>query len=419
LSISTLLADPCTPVERTPLTKQVVIIGAGPYGLSTAAHLKHAGVDPYVFGQPMSFWKNSMPGGMLLRSKNEASNIAAPQEHLSIFGYEKTIGRKIADPVPIEDFIAYGEWFQKQVVPNLDTRQVRNVSYDGTFFELTLDDGERMQAKSVVLALGIGFFSRRPEQFRDVPKELAAHSSELSSFSRFKGKRVAVIGRGQSALESAALLHESGAKVQILTRDPALIYRPFAWRKHLFRRLTSGPLLPFSYKVFPPTDLGDIRTARKMAHPELFRRQTPEVQEQLLKACAKPIGAYWLEPRLKDVEVKTGVSVTRASINGTGLTLELSNGTSDRVDFVVLATGYQIDISRYSILDRSLSQQIQKTPDGYPVLDTNLQTSVEGLYMAGVVGEKTLGPTLRFVTGTSNAGPRLAAGIAGKRRSGN
>src|SRR5262249_9076804 len=130
-------------------------------------------------------------------------------------------------------------------------------------------------------------------------------------------------------------------------------------------------------------------------------------------------GAYWLEPRLKDVEVKTSVSVTRATMNGKGWMLELSNGTSDHVDFVVLATGYKIDISRYPILDRSLSQQIQKTPDEYPVMDRKLQTSVKGLYMAGVVGEKTLGPTLRFVTGTSNAGPRLAAGIVGKRRSSN
>ena len=234
MSISTLLADPCTPIAKRAQTKQVVIIGAGPYGLSTAAHLKHAGVDPYVFGQPMAFWKNNMPSGMLLRSKNEASNIAAPQKHLSIFAYEKAIGRKIADPVPIEDFIAYGEWFQKQVVPNLDTRHVRNVSHDGNLFELTLDDGEKMQAKSVILALGIGFFTQRPEQFRAIPRELASHSSELSEFSRFQGKRVAVIGRGQSALESAALLHENGAEVQVLTRDPALIFRPFAWRKHIF-----------------------------------------------------------------------------------------------------------------------------------------------------------------------------------------
>ncbi len=411
------MAEPCTPVKRSLQTKEVVVIGAGPYGLSAAAHLKHAGISPYVIGKPMSFWKESMPGGMLLRSKSEASNIAAPQKHLSIAGYERAIGRRIPDPVPIEDFIAYGDWFQKQVAPDLDPRYVHAVSYDGTFFNLIMEDGERMRAKSVVLALGIGFFSRRPEQFCNIPRELAPHSSDLSEFSQYKGKRVAVIGRGQSALESAALLHESGARVQILTRDPALIFRPFAWRKHLFRKLTSGPLLGLSYKIIPPTDLGDVRTARKMAHPDLFRRQSPEVQEQLLKACARPIGAYWLEPRLKGVEVKTGVSVTRADIHKSGLMLELTNGAKDHVDFVVLATGYKIDISRYHILDSSLKQQIQRTTDGYPVLDTNLQTSVKGLYMAGVVGEKTLGPTLRFVTGTSNAGPRLAAGIAGKRLS--
>lgn len=419
MSTAILTAGPRTRVWQPTQTKEVIVIGAGPYGLSAAAYLKDAGVDPYVFGQSMAFWKRNMPGGMLLRSKSEASNIAAPQKHLSILAYEKAIGRRIADPVPIEDFIAYGEWFQKQVVPNLDTRHVRNVSYNGNAFELILDDGERMLAQSVVVAMGIGLFSQRPEQFADIPRELAPHSSELSDFSRFKGKRVAVIGRGQSALESAALLHEQGAEVQILTRDPALVFRPFAWKKHIFRKLTSGPLLSLSYKIIPPTDLGDVWTARKMAKPELFRQQAPQVQEQLLRACARPIGAYWLEPRLKDLQVKTGVSVARAVTDGTGLMLELSNGTKERVDFVVLATGYKIDIFRYQILDSSLKREIKNTPDGYPVLDTNLQTSVKGLYMAGVVGEKTLGPTLRFVTGTSNAGPRLAAGIAGKRPSNN
>jgi FAD-dependent urate hydroxylase len=402
------------PAKTKTTTKEVIVIGAGPYGLSTAAYLQHAGVEPYVIGQTMAFWKKNMPGGMLLRSKSEASNISAPQKHLSIRSYEKTIGRKIADPVPIEDFIAYGEWFQKQVVPKLDTRQVMNVSHDGNVFELTMDDGEKLHAKSVVLALGIGPFLHRPKQFADIPRELAPHSSDLGDLAQFKGKRVAVIGRGQSALECAALLHENRAEVQILTRDPALIFRPFAWRKHIFRMLTSGPLLGLSYKIIPPTDLGDVWTARKMAIPELFRRQKPEVRDQLLRACARPIGAYWLEPRLKRVEVRTSVSVTRAAVDGTGLKLELSNGSNDHVDFVVLATGYKIDISRYHILDSSLQQHIQKTPEGYPVLDTNLQTSVKGLFMAGVIGEKTLGPTLRFVTGTSNAGPRLAAGISGR-----
>lgn len=415
MSKSIVMAGPCPPVRRPVQTKEIVVIGAGPYGLSTAAYLQDSGVEPYVIGQSMAFWKKNMPGGMLLRSKSEASNIAAPQKHLSIAAYEKAIGRKIADPLPIEDFIAYGEWFQKQVVPNLDTRHVQNVSHDGSVFELTLDDGERVQAKSVVLALGIGLFFHRPEQFAGIPPELAPHSSDLSDFSRFRGKRVAVIGKGQSALEYAALLHESHAEVQILTRAPALAFRPFAWRKHLFRKLTPGPLRELSYRILPPTDLGDIRTARKMADPDLFRRQLPEVQEKLLKDCARPVGAYWLPSRLEAVRVRTAVSVAGVKMSGTGLKLALSDGTTDQVDLVVLATGYRIDISKYHILDSSLKQHIQKTPDGYPVLDTSLQTSVNGLYMAGVIAERTLGPTLRFVTGTSNAGPRLAAAVIGKR----
>ncbi|MGA8763380.1 MAG: NAD(P)-binding domain-containing protein, partial [Candidatus Sulfotelmatobacter sp.] len=262
LSKSSVMAVSSPPVRRAVPTKEVVIVGAGPYGLSAAAYLQDAGVEPYVIGQSMAFWKKNMPGGMLLRSKNEASNIAAPQKHLSIAAYEKSLRRKIADPVPIEDFIRYGDWFQKQVAPNLDTRRVQKLSYDGNIFELTLDDGERFHAKSVVVALGIGPFSHRPEQFAGIPRELAPHSSELRDFSQFRNKRVAVVGKGQSALEYAALLHEKHAQVQVLTRASALVFRPFAWRKHIFRKLTSGPLLGLSYRIIPPTDLGDVRTAR-------------------------------------------------------------------------------------------------------------------------------------------------------------
>jgi FAD-dependent urate hydroxylase len=407
-------ADALSDMKTISQKKQVVVIGAGPYGLSTAAHLQDAGIEPYVIGQPMAFWKQNMPRKMLLRSRIEASNIAAPQNHLSLEAYAMAIRRKIPEPLPIEDFIAYGEWFQKRVVPNIDVRQVQNLAHEGTVFDLTMNDGERIQAKSVILSLGIGSFSFRPEQFAGLPRELAPHSSDLNDLSRFAGKRVVVIGNGQSALEYAALAHEEKADVEIITRAPAVTFHRFTWRKHLFRKLTPGPLRPLSYRILPPTDLGDIRTARKIAHPENFRRQPPDVQELLLKSCKRPAGAYWLPQRLAGVRVRTALQVSRVEVAGDKLELELSDGTRDQVDLVVLATGYRIDISKYQILDSSLQRKIRKTSDGYPVLATSLETSVAGLYMAGVVGERTLGPTLRFVTGTSNAGPQLAAALTGK-----
>jgi thioredoxin reductase len=397
--------------------KEAVVIGAGPYGLSTAAYLKDAGVDAYVIGKPMAFWKQSMPARMLLRSRIEASNIASPKEQLSLAAYQKSIKRKLPEPLPIEDFIAYGDWFQKQVVPDLDERLVRRVAYNGSIFDVIFEDGEKMQAKQLVLAVGIGLFSQRPDEFVDVPRELASHSSELSDLSQCNGQRVAVIGTGQSALEYAALLRENGADVVILSRSAEIRFRPFAWRKDVFRKLTSGPLRGLSYKILPPTDLGDIKTVRKMADPDLFRRQSPEIQEKLLRDCTRPIGAYWLTSRLEDVRTRTGVSVGRVEVSGAELKLDLTDGTTERVDMVVLATGYAVDISKFHFLDTLLQENIEKTPDGYPVLSMNLQTSIPGLYMAGVIAEKALGPTLRFVTGTSNAGPRLALSVASKRSS--
>ena len=71
-----------------------------------------------------------------------------------------------------------------------------------------------------MLAPGLAYYVNRPAEYNDLPPELVSHTADHAQFDSFAGKRVVVIGGGQSALESAALLHEAGAGVQLVSRSP-------------------------------------------------------------------------------------------------------------------------------------------------------------------------------------------------------
>ena len=197
---------------------EVAVIGAGPYGLSVAAHLKAAGVATAVFGEPMAFWRHNMPKGMMLRSPWRATHISDPAGTLSLDAYASAHGIAADRLLPLEDFVAYGEWFQRHAVPDVDRRAVRRIEATADGFRLTLDDGEIVSAGRVVVATGLRHQEYRPEAFHDLPAALVSHTSEHEGFEKFRGKRLAVIGRGQSACESAALLAEAGAEVELISR---------------------------------------------------------------------------------------------------------------------------------------------------------------------------------------------------------
>ena len=96
------------------------IIGAGPYGLAVAAHLREAGRDPHVFGEPFLFWRTQTPIGMILRSPHLASNVGDPHSKLTLQDYERDSGRPLPIPVPVDRFLEYGQWFQERGVPEFD-----------------------------------------------------------------------------------------------------------------------------------------------------------------------------------------------------------------------------------------------------------------------------------------------------------
>src|SRR5579884_2968151 len=202
----------------------VAIIGAGPYGLGTAARLQSLdSLDVRIFGEPMSFWAG-MPQGMLLRSHWDACNIGFPNGDLTIDSYKAESGGDFGKPVPLDAFIDYGRWFQRTAVPDVDRRRVTYVTSGPGGFRLRLEDGATLRAARVVVAAGIEAFPARPVVFDHFSPELVTHASEHRDLSRYSGGRVLVVGGGQSALESAALLHEGGAEVEVVARKEQLIW---------------------------------------------------------------------------------------------------------------------------------------------------------------------------------------------------
>src|SRR4051812_24749452 len=216
----------------------IAVIGAGPYGLSAGAYLRQIkGMEVRVLGEPMEFWRSRMPLGMLLRSAWSASSIADPGGRLSLDAYKRASGNHLCSPIHGQRFIEYGLWFQHSAVPDVDRRKVTHVARAPAGFRLTLEDGCTFSASRVLVAAGLAAFAKRPAQFQGLPPDLATHTSEAQDLARFSGKRVAVIGAGQSALESAALLHEAGAQVEVIMRARRVHW--LGWKER-FQRV--GPL---------------------------------------------------------------------------------------------------------------------------------------------------------------------------------
>jgi thioredoxin reductase len=382
----------------------VTIIGAGPYGLSTAAHLrKIKGLQMRVFGEPMSFWERNMPVGMLLRSPWEATHIADPDGTLTLDGYTAARGNHLPKPVPLDRFIDYGRWYQRQVVPDLDTRKVQRVETASGSFRLTTEDGEVINSRRVVVAAGIAPFAWRPPEFEGLPESLASHSCDHSDLCRFTGKHVFVVGGGQSALETGALLHEAGARVEIIVRNPAV--RWLRWRGRLLRW---GPLGRLFYS---PRDVGPAGISQLVARPDCLRLLPRKVQDKIGRRSIRPAGAVWLQDRLRDVTIRTGLTVRAVVPTGGQVRLTLSNGAELTGDHVLCATGYKIDITKYPFLDRQLVRVIDRV-NGYPRLKAGLESSVPGLFFLGAPASWSFGPVLRFVSGTYYGVQALARRLA-------
>ena len=380
----------------------VVIIGAGPYGLSAAAYLRAAGVETRVFGEPMSFWQNQMPAGMCLRSNWGASHIADPARELTLDAYCRKNGNHLSKPIPLERFVAYGQWYQSCAVPDLDTRQVSKVEIDEHGFRLLLTDGEEFTSRRVVVAAGISVFATRPREFLDIPSALASHTSDHKDLRKFAKQRVVVIGAGQSALESAALFKEADIEVEVIARARTLNWVGLHPRLHRLGAV--------SKMLYSTRDVGPAGISRLVAAPNLFRHFPRGFQDRTAYRAIRPAGAAWLQSRISGVPISLGRKVDSAAVAGSQLRIRLGDGTERLVDHALLATGFRVDVSRYPFLSQSLLRQLDMM-DGFPVLSRGLESSIPGLHFLGKPAARSFGPLLGFVSGAEFASNELIRSI--------
>jgi FAD-dependent urate hydroxylase len=384
----------------------VAIVGAGPYGLTAAAHLRRAGVDVRVIGQPMSFW-HDMPTGLMLRSNWTATCIAEYQGELSLNAFCAATGTSFGPPIPLDRFIDYGMWVQQKVAPDVDRRLVAAVVAGPDGFRLTLTDGTAISARRVVVAAGIELFANRPAVAAGLPPELASHTGDHRDFRRFRGARVLVVGGGQSALECAALLHESGARAEVAVRKDQLHWLNGGRYQRMLGR--------YARLVYAPTDVGPMGLSRLVAVPDLFRRLPRRAQGPLAYRSIRPAAAAWLPPRLTEVPIRLDRSVVSATARDGQAHVAFADGDTQIVDHLLFGTGYQLDITRYPFLTAELTARIRRA-GGYPLLGPGMESSVPGLHFLGAPAAWSFGPIVRFVSGGWYTGRQLVRTIIGPSR---
>jgi hypothetical protein len=398
------------------------VIGAGPYGLSVAAHLRAAGTAVRVFGVVMGSWRHDMASGMFLKSTPDAVDLSAPVPGAELADFVRAEGlQELTEltPIPCTLFVRYGLWFQERHVGPVEETRVASVSRSGTGFTVRLEDGEEFAATAVVVASGLTGLAQVPQNLSHLAPDgpaadaLISHTSQHHDLSVFAGQRVAVIGGGQSALESAALMQESGAKVDVLVREKEVI---FGGQPELTRSAMQQVLAPSS-PLGPSWAL--LAVCR---YPDLIRRLPSPTRRYVMRKLLGPSGGWWLRERVDGrVPIHTGREVASAAVVPDGVLLRLNGdgpGPSElTVDHVLAATGYRLDIDATRFLAPGLREALVRVPGTRgPRLTSDFESSVPGLYFTGNLAAPAFGPMMRFVVGTQFAATRIAPAASARWR---
>ena len=390
---------------------ETAIVGAGPYGLSIAAHFRRRGIPFRIFGRPMDSWLNHMPKGMMLKSDGFASDIYDPEKAFTLRQFCAAGGIEYADtgvPVKLETFGAYGLAFRDRMVPELEDKLVANVYPAPNGFLLRLADGDTIQARKVVLAVGITHFEYVPENLAHLPAEFFSHSARHREVEPFRGRSVVVIGGGASALDLAGLLREAGADVQLVTRGEEL---------HFHSQPTGKPRSSWQQIRHPQSGLGPGMRSRFYADaPGAFHYLPESLRLYIVGRALGPSGGWFIRDKvIGKLPLHLGCTPQGADVrNGrVHLKVRAADGSEREIvtEHVIAATGYKTNLERLKFLNPEVRSKV-KTLNGAPVLSSNFESSVPGLYFGGVAAANSFGPVMRFAFGAGFAARTITVALA-------
>jgi FAD-dependent urate hydroxylase len=378
---------------------EIAIVGAGPYGLSVGAHLRGRRVR--TFGEPMETWRTRMPPDMLLRSDWKETSLSAPGEAGTIDRWAHEVGELREEPIPLQKFLRYSDWFRTTFLPEGDPSAVVSLERAGSRYRVTTSAGEAVDADSVVVAVGAIPFAHAPPPFANAVSEGVTFATDLQDYEVYRGKRVVVVGGGQGGLEAATLAAEAGAQVELVIRSEL---RWFADREPHRPR---GRLRQRLYRIaYPVVGYGPPPLNRLALHPDLFARFPKSARRFLSGRILRAGGSPWLRGKVeRSVLVSEGLAVESLQRNG-GVRLNLSDGSVREADALILATGFRFSLERLQFLSPELRSGIA-VEDGWPVLDRWFRSTERGVLFVGFAAEHRFGPIARFIPGTKFTANRV------------
>ncbi len=344
----------------------VLIVGAGPYGLSLANFMTAKGHPFKIIGKPMELWKEHTFSDADLRSDMATSEISHPENAYSIQKFRALHvkdGNAISERVSVHEYRQYIEWVLQEIPYDIQENYLMELTRNGESFRAELDTGEVIEAKQVVIATGVAHHLKIPDEFREARHVI--HSYFTQEIEALRGKKVLVVGAGQSAAEAMEICQQNDNHVDWYSRkEPRFYSEPLDLPKWIFNLV--------------------VKSAG------FFRRLPHGVIQKMFSIFS----ATTMTP---DNELKLQ-NITRFS--------EMPD--LDSYDHVISATGYEYTLNHMSFLSEELRNSLEMR-FAMPRIDKNFMSSSRDLYFIGPATEMFFGPPMKFMIGSQYVAPKLSS----------